>query len=152
MGMRVLVVDDEAVMRIVAEGALTEAGYEVESAVSGSHALAIMAVRKFHIVVTDLCMPGMDGRELLKRIHEEHPLTRVIIMTGAASINNLLSCLREGAFAFVIKPITDLETLIHPVHIAAWTVQVWMDQLGELRRLNPTRADKSNQIGEAGVP
>lgn len=144
MGMRVLVVDDELVIRVLVEGALSQHGYEVETAASGAEALALMAVRKFHIVVSDLCMPGMNGRELLHRIHDEHPLTRVIIMTGAASIDNMLSCLREGAFAFVTKPFPDIQTLVHPVHIAAWTVQVWMEQLTELHRLSA--AEKSGGV------
>lgn len=150
MGMRVLVVDDELVMRVLVQSALSQHGYEVETAAGGAEALAVMAVRKFHIVVSDLCMPGMDGRELLHRIHEEHPLTRVIIMTGAVSIDNMLSCLRDGAFAFVTKPFADIQTLVHPVHIAAWTVQVWMEQLAELHRLGI--ADRTARADGARLP
>jgi DNA-binding NtrC family response regulator len=144
MGMRVLIVDDERMIRLLLEGALRSEGYDVESAADGKRALELMAQRKFHIVVSDLMMPVMDGRELLHRIQDEHPLTRVIVMTGAATIDNMLSCLREGAFAFVTKPFGDIAVVIHQVHIAAWTVQGWMEQLVQLQRLN-------NKV-VAGVP
>ncbi len=135
MGVRLLIVDDEAVIRVLLQRHFAGRDYEVEVAANGIEALARLDEAKYDIVVTDLLMPQMDGHELLVRIRDDYPLVRVIVMTGAVSIENMLSCLREGAFTFVTKPLTDLAPLTDAVHIASWIVQGWLEQLTLLQRM-----------------
>ncbi len=138
MAIRLLIVDDETVIRKVLERHFAAKGYEVVTAVNGKDAITRLEQQKFDIVVTDLLMPEMDGFELLKHLREEFPLVRVIIMTGAVNLENMLSCLKDGAFTFVTKPLDDLAPLEDAVHIAAWVVQGWLEQLSNLQRLKRT--------------
>jgi CheY-like chemotaxis protein len=135
MTVRLLIVDDEAVIRVLLQRHFVANGYMVETAANGIEALQRLADAKYDIVISDLLMPEMDGHELLGRIRDEYPLVRVIVMTGAVSIDNMLACLREGAFTFVTKPLTDLAPLSDAVHVAAWIVQGWLEQLTLLQRM-----------------
>jgi len=135
MTVRLLIVDDEAVIRALLQRHFVAKDYIVDTAANGIEALQHLADAKYDIVVTDLLMPEMDGHELLARIRDEYPLIRVIVMTGAVSIDNMLDCLREGAFTFVTKPLTDLAPLSDAVHVAAWIVQGWLEQLTLLQRM-----------------
>ena len=135
MTVRLLIVDDEAVIRALLQRHFIAKDYIVDTAANGIEALQRLADAKYDIVVTDLLMPEMDGHELLGRIRDEYPLIRVIVMTGAVSIENMLACLREGAFTFVTKPLTDLAPLSDAVHVSAWIVQGWLEQLTLLQRM-----------------
>jgi CheY-like chemotaxis protein len=135
MTVRLLIVDDEAVIRALLQRHFIAKDYIVDTAANGIEALQRLADAKYDIVVTDLLMPEMDGHELLGRIRDEYPLIRVIVMTGAVSIENMLACLREGAFTFVTKPLTDLAPLADAVHVSAWIVQGWLEQLTLLQRM-----------------
>jgi CheY-like chemotaxis protein len=135
MTVRILIVDDEAVIRALLQRHFVARDYIVETAANGLEALQRLSDAKYDIVITDLLMPEMDGHELLGRIRDEYPLIRVIVMTGAVSIDNMLACLREGAFTFVTKPLTDLAPLSDAVHVAAWIVQGWLEQLTLLQRM-----------------
>lgn len=135
MAVRLLIVDDEAVILALLQRHFTALDYAVETATNGVEALERLAEAKFDIVITDLLMPEMDGNELLDRIQDEYPLIRVIVMTGAVTIENMLTCLRQGAFTFVTKPLTDLAPLTDAVHVSAWIVQGWLEQLTILQRM-----------------
>ena len=76
-----LVDDDPALLRLLSIR-LTAAGYEVVTADSGAGALAQLAVRYPHLVITDLRMDGMDGMALFDTIHRSHPTLPVIILTA----------------------------------------------------------------------
>ena len=135
MAIRLLIVDDETVIRKVLERHFLAKGYEVVTAIHGKDAITKLDQQKFDIVISDLLMPEMDGFELLRFLREEYPLIRVIIMTGAVSLDNMLACLRDGAFTFVTKPLDDLAPLEDAVHISAWVVQGWLEQLANLQRM-----------------
>ncbi len=101
---RVLVVDDEERMASVVAMALGRAGYACETCASAAEALAALAARGADVVVTDWKMPGMDGIELLKRLHAEQPGLPVILITAFASVPSAVAAMREGAFDYVTKP------------------------------------------------
>jgi len=95
----VLVVDDETLLLTMTETILTEFGYKVLTAISGQKALAILARdnAKVDLVVTDLVMPGMSGRELVERIRQLAPATRILCMSGYALADKQtdMPCLRK---------------------------------------------------------
>ena len=134
MASRILIVDDEPIIRSILLHHYQAKGYAVELAEHGNAALARMAVARFDIVITDLMMPEMDGFALLEHLRREYPLVRVIAITGAVNLENMLACLKVGAFAFVTKPLDDLKPLDDAVHVAAWVAQTWMDRLADLHR------------------
>ncbi|HKA29681.1 MAG TPA: sigma-54 dependent transcriptional regulator [Candidatus Binatia bacterium] len=101
---RILVVDDEERMAAVVSGALTHAGWECETCVSGAAALVALERREADVVVTDWKMPGMDGLELLREIHARRPRLPVILLTAFASVRAAVDAMRDGAFDYVAKP------------------------------------------------
>jgi signal transduction histidine kinase len=83
---RVLVVDDDEDVRNVAAAMIEELGFEVEAAASGDSALALLQVRAFELIVSDLAMPGMNGIEFAQRAREIAPQTPVLFASGYADV------------------------------------------------------------------
>ncbi len=79
---KILLVDDNRDGLLVRRALLEELGYVVEIADSGERALYLLAARAFDVVVTDQCMPGMDGTQLIQRIRTANPHARVILLSG----------------------------------------------------------------------
>ena len=101
---RIVVVDDEERMASVVAMALGRAGYECETCTSGEAALAAVDARGADAVVTDWRMPGMDGIELLRRLHQKRPALPVILITAHGSVPSAVAAMREGAFDYLTKP------------------------------------------------
>jgi DNA-binding NtrC family response regulator len=101
---RVLVVDDEARMASVVSAALERGGWECEACADGEAALAALDARGADAIVTDWKMPGMDGLELLRRLHARRPALPVILLTAHGDVRTAVAAMREGAFDFVTKP------------------------------------------------
>ncbi len=102
-GLKILVVDDEPdycnVMKVILEAN----GHMVTISTSGSLALTILAQKTFDLVITDLMMPEIDGRQLMAEVKERFPGTEVIILTAYGSIENAVDAMREGAYSYVTK-------------------------------------------------
>jgi len=101
----ILIVDDEEGVRSFLADALAGAGHAVAQAEDGERALALIASRAFHVVLTDLRMPGMDGMALLRELRREHPETEIIVLTAHGSIENAVQAIKEGAFDYLQKPV-----------------------------------------------
>jgi DNA-binding NtrC family response regulator len=112
-----LVVDDELIVRDSLDKWFREEGYDVTVADSAQQALAKMAARKFDLALVDIKMPGTDGVELQRRMHEIDPDMLVIIMTGYASVETAVAALKNGAYDYVSKPF-DPDDIAHTVHNA----------------------------------
>jgi DNA-binding NtrC family response regulator len=113
----VLVVDDEFSVRDSLTGWFRKDGYRVECAANGNEALERLQQTPFDVVLVDIKMPGMDGLELQRRIHDLLPQTIVIIITAYASVETAVQALKEGAYDYVTKPI-DPDELSHMVRRA----------------------------------
>jgi len=101
---KILVVDDEAIMRESLRDWLSDVGHQVLTAGNGFQALEIIEKEKPGIVIADLVMPGMDGIELLKKAKETSPNIEVIIITAYGSIPTAINAIREGAYGYIEKP------------------------------------------------
>lgn len=104
-GEKILVVDDEEVNREFLLQILTDQGFEVTTASDGPEALEHMKEDFFHIVLSDLKMPQMNGLDLLRKIKELSPPTVGIIFTGFASIETAVEAIKAGAYDYVTKPV-----------------------------------------------
>lgn len=105
-GVKVLVVDDEAVIRKGLCRVMESRGYQAESSESGFEAIKKLQKTPFSIVITDLKMPGMDGIEVLKAIKILQPDVPVIIITGYSTVNTAVDAMKSGAFDYISKPFT----------------------------------------------
>jgi DNA-binding NtrC family response regulator len=112
-----LVVDDELIVRDSLDKWFREEGYEVTVAENAHDALGKMAAQKFDLSLVDVKMPGTDGVELQRRMHEIDPEMLVIIMTGYASVETAVAALKNGAYDYVSKPF-DPDDIAHTVHNA----------------------------------
>lgn len=114
MAPRILIADDEHLIRESLSFVLKKEGYQVEEASNGREALARNEEKPFDLVITDIEMPEMRGIELLERITQRTPQTFVMIVTAFASIETAIQALRKGAYDYILKPI-EFDDLLHRV-------------------------------------
>jgi DNA-binding NtrC family response regulator len=102
--LRLLVIDDEPIVGKRLQQVFAKMGFDVETYTSALSAMEAMERDPFDIVVTDLKMEGMDGMEVLERVKERNPDTKVIIITGYAQLDTASEAFRKGVFDFIAKP------------------------------------------------
>src|SRR5246127_1596591 len=112
-----LVVDDELIVRDSLDKWFREEGYDVTVAESAQEALGKIAAKRFDLALVDMKMPGTDGVELQRRMHEIDSDMLVIMMTGYASVETAVTALKNGAYDYVSKPF-DPDDIAHTVHNA----------------------------------
>ncbi len=116
---RILVVDDELIVRDSLKAWLDEENFSVETAASGAAALAKLAEGSFSLMLTDIKMPGMDGVEVLEKAREMVPELTVIMMTAYATVETAVAAMKIGALDYLVKPF-DPDNLI-PKVVAVYT-------------------------------
>ncbi|MCB2218693.1 MAG: PAS domain S-box protein [Desulfobulbaceae bacterium] len=107
----ILLVDDEEMIRTVADAMLTKLGYRVLVATGGSEALAIVAEQgdAVDLVILDMIMPGMDGGQTYDRLRELHPLLPVLLSSGYAINGHAIEIMQRGCDGFIQKPFSIAE-------------------------------------------
>ncbi|MBW1782767.1 MAG: sigma-54-dependent Fis family transcriptional regulator [Deltaproteobacteria bacterium] len=117
---RVLIVDDEAVVRNGISRALHGKGMAPKSAANGQEALDTLRAEPFDLVLLDIRMPDMDGVTVLQQIHTQYPDTDVIMITGYPTIDSAVRCTKLGALDYLIKPfrLDDLEAALRKANLA----------------------------------
>jgi two-component system C4-dicarboxylate transport response regulator DctD len=101
---RVLLFEDDADVRAVIEQSLTLEGFAVEAHAEAGETIDLVTPRFDGVVVTDIRMPGMDGREVFRRVRQIDPELPVLIVTGHAAVQDAVELMREGAYDFLTKP------------------------------------------------
>jgi DNA-binding NtrC family response regulator len=99
----ILIVDDDDVIRDTLDELLS-CEYQCETVETGEKALAKLAAATFEVVLTDISMPGLSGRELLERVLHLYPQTSVIIISGFSDEEHAQELLKVGAFDYLLKP------------------------------------------------
>jgi len=129
---RVVVVDDEPKMAKAIASALERSGHECVVLTSGREALDEVLSRAPDVVVTDWRMEGLDGIELLRKIHTARPATPVILVTAYGDVPSAVAAMRAGAFDYVTKPFDndELRNLVE----RALELRRLRDENRELRR------------------
>lgn len=133
---RILVVDDDELIRTSLSELLRLEGYETETAASVQQASAHLAAETFEVVIADVSMPEVDGFELLKMIRNRYPETAVIMITGYGTIESAVEAIKHGAFDYLTKPIIDdeiklvIERALRQQHLMAEN-RALRSQLGE---------------------
>lgn len=104
MSHAILLVDDEPKMRDVLSVALEDLGYRTLMAENGVGALELLDQEDVDLVLSDLRMPGMGGRELLREIKRRKPTLPVVLMTAYSTVKDAVQAIKEGAFDYIGKP------------------------------------------------
>jgi CheY-like chemotaxis protein/glycine cleavage system H lipoate-binding protein len=108
---RILCVDDEAVILDSFRKILVLDGYAVDTVLTGQEALGLVQSHHYDFVFTDLKMPTMDGLEVVKAVKHMRPDIDVVIITGFATVETAVECMKHGAMDYVQKPFTEDELL-----------------------------------------
>jgi DNA-binding response OmpR family regulator len=100
----ILIIDDDPMICSFVVRALTAAGYVVDSAVTGADGLRRVAESGRGLVILDLVMPDMDGRDVLKQLLADHPDQAVLVLSCLADVASKVECLELGAQDYLTKP------------------------------------------------
>lgn len=106
---RILVLDDERIVRELIVEILQRTGYQVVQAEDPEAALRLVRVDTFDLLVTDIVMPGLSGLEVLEQVRSSCPGLPVIVVTGAGTHQTLATAVERGAAATITKPFTHAE-------------------------------------------
>jgi DNA-binding NtrC family response regulator len=112
--LNILLVDDEADLRSSLGQVLREEGHAVDLAADGEAAIARLAARPFHLVVSDVRLPKLDGLSLLRRVRREFPSTEVLLMTAYGTIGDAVSAMKDSAVDYLTKPF-DIDDLVNAI-------------------------------------
>ena len=108
----ILIIDDEPLMRVSMVDALMAVGYDVQEASTGTEGLERVQASEFHVVITDLRMPGADGLQIVSVCKERWPNTEVIVITAHGSVDTAVHAMKGGAYDYITKPFSMDELLL----------------------------------------
>ncbi|GAA5316062.1 MAG: SpoIIE family protein phosphatase [Candidatus Pelagadaptatus aseana] len=111
-----LVVDDDTIVRQSVVAYLEDSGFDILEAEQGRQGLEMFNSHSPDLVLTDLKMPEMNGLDLLAEIHRESNEVPVIVISGVGVMGDVVEALRLGAADYMIKPLVDMEVLVHAVN------------------------------------
>ncbi len=146
--MRLMIVDDEQIVREALLIWFDKYGHEVDTAASGLQALEKLEQKPYQLLFVDIKMPGMDGIELLERVKDLYPDTMVVIITAYGSIESAVKAMRAGASDYLLKPFKPDQLSLVMERVLSQQKMAWDYQYlkGHLEQI--TRFD--NIIGESG--
>src|SRR5437899_2356195 len=109
---RILIIDDEPLMRISIADALKAEGYQVKVAATGSEGVDCIKKEQFNIIISDLRLPGLDGLQVLQTCKEVSARTGVIVITAHGSVETAVEAMKMGAYDYITKPFSMDELLL----------------------------------------
>ena len=109
--LRILIVDDDQELRTGLKSALANTTYEIDEAVDGLEAVEKVKSKNHNLVILDVNMPHLNGKEALKKIKEENPATIVIMLTAFANLDDAVETVKLGAYNYLAKPIKSAEVV-----------------------------------------
>ncbi|MEO7650510.1 MAG: HD domain-containing phosphohydrolase [Bryobacteraceae bacterium] len=142
---RILIVDDEAPIRLLLSEHLQHCGYDVALASQGSAALETLQKRNFDLVLSDVRMPGMSGLELLAEIVAKHPGVGVLMLTACEDLTLAVNAMRLGALDYILKPFR-LTEIAASVKEALARRRNQLEQTERLRLLEETVTDRTVEL------
>jgi len=101
---RILLAEDEEILLITIRDRLEKHNWDVDAVQNGVDAAEKLKERNYHLVISDIRMPGLDGLALLDLVRETAPFTDIIMMTAYGSVDDAIGCLKKGAADYILKP------------------------------------------------
>ena len=108
----ILVVDDEDKMRVLLSMMLERKGHKVDQAIHGKAALDQLAQHTYDLVISDIKMPEMDGRALIRQMQQEKISTPVVFITAFATIDSAVDMMQQGAVDYITKPFDEAKIIL----------------------------------------
>ncbi|WP_337866797.1 sigma-54 dependent transcriptional regulator [Ignavibacterium sp.] len=144
---RILVVDDEEIVRQSLLAWFKEDGYDIDTAENADAALRLFETGKYSLILLDIKMPGMSGMDLLIKLKEYDPNAIIILITAYASVSSAVKALKSGAYDYITKPI-DPDELSHIVEKALYQKNLEAENV-KLKESIDEIAKPDNLIGES---
>ncbi|HYU24025.1 MAG TPA: response regulator, partial [Thermoanaerobaculia bacterium] len=142
--MKVLIVDDEEVLRDVLETVLRREGFDVILAASGEEALSVLdGDADVDLVILDVMLPGISGIDTLRAIRISNPQLPVIVITAFSSIDGAIEAMKHGAFHYIPKPFKNEEVVL--------TVNKALEQRRLSRENERLKAELSERYAYANI-
>ena len=116
---RILVVDDERVIREILAEFLALEGFSVHTVEDGEKALTELRLRPYDLLITDLKMPRLSGLQLLEKVEQERLGVLTVLMTGFGTVETAIEAMKKGAYDYLLKPFK-VEEVIHVVERALY--------------------------------
>src|SRR5437762_6606093 len=110
--LRVLIVDDEEVLRDVLEVVLRREGFDVVLASSGEEALNVLDTEEVDLVILDVMLPGISGIDTLRAVRISNPNLPVVVITAFSSIDGAIEAMKNSAFHYIPKPFKNEEVVL----------------------------------------
>ena len=148
---KILIADDEKVIRNMLTEHLTDEGFSVVAVPSGEAALEVFRDDPNHLVITDIRMGGMTGIELLGEIKKLDEDALVIMITSHASLDNAVATLKAGAYDYIFKPFQDLESVTEVVNRGMEKIALHRENIQLVQNLeqnNLTMAESNEMLKE----
>lgn len=146
-GNRLLIVEDEPLLRITMADALRKEGWVVDVAEDGVKGSALFEQHLHDVVLADLVMPRMSGLDLLRRIKAMHPEATVVIITAHGTVDRAVEAMREGAEDFIAKPFSMAQLIVRLSNVCS--VRLLQQQNVRLQQQLEQRHSFSNIIGKS---
>ncbi len=130
---RILVADDEEGLRRFIADALETEGHKVTRVADGRAALHELAARAFHLLITDLRMPDVDGMQLLRTARATWPETEIVVVTAHATVDTAIEAMKLGAFDYLQKPLrspTELRLVVARA-LERTALRAWKDRTSD---------------------
>lgn len=148
MAANVLLIDDDAIIRILAMRTLQRHGIDADAAVGAEEGIRLLQHAAYEVVIVDLYMPGMDGFAMLDWLRQHRPEVVSMVLSGTTRVEDVIQAMHHGAFDFVTKPIDQYEVFVQQVRRALDHKQLRdsHDRLvGELQQKN---IELENRLGQ----
>lgn len=142
---RILLVEDDEIMRITLYDRLCGLGFTVDQEDNGKDALHRIKDSIYHLIISDIKMPGLDGLELLKQTRMLSPATDTILMTAYGSVEDAAQCLKNGATDYILKPF-DMDDLTIRVNRILANQQIRAKCLSLEEGAKPTRIIGNSKV------
>ncbi|MDI6790758.1 MAG: response regulator, partial [Thermodesulfobacteriota bacterium] len=158
MNGKILVVDDEADIRLLLRMELEERGFTVPEAGDGPEGIERFKAEHPDLVIADLRMPGMDGLAMIREMRKLDDMAQFIILTGYASIESVLQCIHQNlVYDYLVKPLSNIEDFIYTVQRAIEKRRLIMEKNNYLealkqtnKKLEKTRAELEEKAAATG--
>lgn len=132
VSLRILLVDDDVNLLMLMWKELEKKGYSTVAVTTAEEALQLVESEKFHIVISDVSLPGLNGLELIRLVKKRDVFLQVIVMTDLSAMQNAVQALELGAVEYLVKPFVNMSELVQAVEGCEAKLAYWWLRLQEI--------------------